>query len=94
MDRSIVLDVRIAKDTNAPLESLATAHLVPNRGIEGDRYYYNIGSFSTGEIPAYDVSIIEEDMYQKLCARIAPYRKRKGASAQYRRQWIFVGNAH
>ena len=66
MDRSIILDLRIAKDTNSPLELLATAHLVPNKGIEGDRYYYNVGSFSTGEIPAYDVSIIEEDMYQKL----------------------------
>jgi hypothetical protein len=66
MDRSIVLDVRIAKDTNSPLESLTTAHLVPNRGIEGDRYYYNVGSFPTGEVPAYDVSIIEEDMYQQL----------------------------
>jgi len=66
MDRSIVLDVRIAKDTNSPLESLTTSHLVPNRGIEGDRYYYNVGSFSTGEVPAYDVSIIEEEMYQKL----------------------------
>ena len=66
MDRSIILDVRIAKDTNSPLESLTTAHLIPNRGIEGDRYYYNVGSFSTGEVPAYDVSIIEEDMYQQL----------------------------
>ena len=66
MDRSIILDLRIAKDSNSPLELLATAHLVPNRGIEGDRYYYNLGSFSTGEVPAYDVSIIEEDMYQKL----------------------------
>ena len=66
MDRSIILDLRIAKDTNSPLELLATAHLVPNRGIEGDRYYYNVGSFSTGEVPAYDVSIIEEDMFQQL----------------------------
>ena len=66
MDRSIILDLRIAKDTNSPLESLTTAHLVPHRGIEGDRYYYNVGSFSTGEVPAYDVSIIEEDMYQQL----------------------------
>ena len=66
MDRSIILDLRIAKDTNSPLESLTTAHLVPHRGIVGDRYYYNVGSFSTGEVPAYDVSIIEEDMYQKL----------------------------
>jgi len=66
MDRSIILDVRIAKDTHSPLESLTIARLVPNRGIEGDRYYYNAGSFSTGEMPAYDVSIIEEDMYQQL----------------------------
>ena len=48
------------------MESLTIARLVLNRGIEGDRYYYNAGSFSTGEMPAYDVSIIEEDMYQKL----------------------------
>jgi len=66
MDRSIILNVRIAKDTVFPLKSLTTAHLVPNRGIEGDRYFYNLGSFSTGELPAYDVSIIEEDMYLKL----------------------------
>jgi hypothetical protein len=66
MDRSIILDVRIAKDMHSPLESLTTAHLVPDRGIEGDRYYFNAGSFSTGKMPAYDVSIIEEDMYQQL----------------------------
>ena len=66
MDKMIILDLRIAKDTISPLKSLSTAHLVPNRGIEGDRYYYHVGSFSTGEMPAYDVSIIEEDMYQEL----------------------------
>jgi hypothetical protein len=66
MDKIIILDMRIAKDTHSPMESLTTAHLVPQRGIEGDRYYYNVGSFSTGDIPAYDVSIIEDDMYQQL----------------------------
>ena len=66
MDKMIILDMRIAKDTYTPMESLTTAHLVPQRGIEGDRYYYHAGSFSTGEMPAYDVSIIEEDMYQEL----------------------------
>ena len=66
MDKMIILDMRIAKDTTSPLISLPTAHLVPHRGIEGDRYYYHAGSFSTGDIPAYDVSIIEEDMYQEL----------------------------
>ncbi|HXX77932.1 MAG TPA: hypothetical protein VEI53_05545 [Ktedonobacteraceae bacterium] len=66
MDKIIILDLRIAKDTASPLASLPAAHLVPNRGIEGDRYYYHAGSFSTGDIPAYDVSIIEEDMYQEL----------------------------
>jgi hypothetical protein len=66
MDKSIILDLRIAKDTHSPMESLTTARLVPLRGIEGDRYYNNLGSFSTGDIPAYDVSIVEEDMYRKL----------------------------
>jgi hypothetical protein len=66
MDKMVILDVRIAKDTHSLMESLTTAHLVPYRGIEGDRYYFHVGSFSTGDIAAYDVSIIEEDMYQGL----------------------------
>jgi hypothetical protein len=66
MDKIIILNMRIAKDTDSPMESLTTAHLVPSRGIEGDRYYFHVGSFSTGDIPAYDISIIEEDMYQEL----------------------------
>lgn len=66
MDRNIVLALRIAADAHAQMTSLATAHLVPGRGIEGDRYYLGVGSFSTGELPAYEVSLIEEDMYQEL----------------------------
>jgi hypothetical protein len=46
--------------------SLPVAHLVPGRGIEGDRYYLGVGSFPSGELPAYEVSLIEEDMYREL----------------------------
>src|SRR5260370_16599054 len=66
MDRNIVLALLIAADANAPMRSLPAVHVVPGRGIEGDRYYLGVGSFSTGELPAYDVSLIEEDMYQEL----------------------------
>ena len=45
---------------------LSTAHLVPGRGIEGDRYYLGLGSFPSGDLPAYEVSLIEEDMYREL----------------------------
>src|SRR5258708_12338097 len=66
MDRNIVLALRIAADANAPMRSLPAVHVVPGRGIEGDRYYLGVGSFPTGELPAYDVSLIEEDMYRDL----------------------------
>jgi len=66
MDRNIVLALRIAADANAPMRSLPAVHVVPGRGIEGDRYYLGVGSFPTGELPAYDVSLIEEDMYREL----------------------------
>lgn len=66
MDRSIVLALRVAPDANAPMMSLPVAHLVPGRGIEGDRYYLGVGSFPSGELPAYEVSLIEEDMYREL----------------------------
>jgi hypothetical protein len=66
MDRNIVLALRIAADANAPMRSLPAVHVVPGRGIEGDRYYLGVGSFPTGELPAYEVSLIEEDMYREL----------------------------
>ena len=66
MDRNIVLALRIAADASAPMRSLPAVHVVPGRGIEGDRYYLGVGSFSTGALPAYEVSLIEEDMYREL----------------------------
>lgn len=47
MKASRILALRIAADVNAPMLSLPIAHLVPGRGIEGDRYYYGLGSIST-----------------------------------------------
>jgi MOSC domain-containing protein YiiM len=45
---------------------LSAVHLVPGRGIAGDRYYLGLGSFPSGDLPAYEVSLIEEDMYREL----------------------------
>ena len=66
MSRNIVLALQIAADSSTPMMWLSAAHLVPGRGIEGDRYYLGVGSFPTGDLPAYEVSLIEEDMYQEL----------------------------
>lgn len=66
MEKSIVLSLRIAATAGEPMTALTTAHLVPSRGIEGDRYYYGVGSFPNGDLPSYDISLIEEDMYREL----------------------------
>jgi hypothetical protein len=66
MEKSIVLSLRIAATASEPMTALTTAHLVPSRGIEGDRYYYGTGSFSSGDLPGYEISLIEEDMYREL----------------------------
>ncbi|MBV9232169.1 MAG: hypothetical protein JOZ18_22860 [Chloroflexi bacterium] len=66
MITSVVRSLWIASDSNSSMISLTTAHLVPGRGIEGDRYYYGRGTFPTGERSGYEVTLIEEDMLHDL----------------------------
>ncbi len=89
MDRNIVLALCIAADASAPMRSLPAAHVVPGRGIEGDRYYLGVGSFSTGELPAYEISLIEEDMYRELEREVLS----KGNGKALRRNIVVSGCA-
>lgn len=53
----------IARAAGTPMLSLPEAHLVAGRGIEGDRYYNEIGSHSGDEDdePSYEVTLIESE---------------------------------
>jgi MOSC domain-containing protein YiiM len=45
---------------------IAEAHTVPGRGIEGDRYYSDIGHFSRQHGPSYEVTLIEQEAINAL----------------------------
>lgn len=54
-----VVSLYIARATRSPMVSLETAHLVPGRGIEGDRFY-SLNALQS-EKKAYEVTLIEQE---------------------------------
>ena len=51
-----------AETAGAPMVSLDEAHLIENRGIEGDRYFLQTGTHSDDDDePSYEVTLIERE---------------------------------
>jgi hypothetical protein len=65
-ERSVV-SLHISPSADTPMTALAVAHLVPGRGIEGDRYYLRRGIGNT-EYDRFtcDVTLIEEETIQAM----------------------------
>jgi hypothetical protein len=43
-----------------------TAHLVPGRGIKGDRFYGHFGNTDASGDDIYDVTLVEQEAIQSL----------------------------
>jgi len=57
-----IIEIHIAPASAAPTQSVAEAHVVPGRGIEGDRYYHTNGTFSEETHKAdSEVTLIEAE---------------------------------
>jgi len=61
-----VASIAIASAPGAPMKRLATAHLVPGRGIEGDRFYTLRGNQSLDEDIVCDVTLVEQEAIAAL----------------------------
>lgn len=57
----IVVSISIAPIQGAPMTLLKTAHLVPGKGIEGDRFYGLNGSRSASDEVIYEVTLVEQE---------------------------------
>src|SRR5690242_1095276 len=59
---SRVIEILIASSPSSSMESRETIRAVPGRGLEGDRYFNGIGTFSpTPNKPDYEVTLIQKE---------------------------------
>jgi MOSC domain-containing protein YiiM len=61
-----VVAIHIAAAGSAPVQSLAKVRAVANRGLEGDRYFTNSGTYSSQPGTGRDVTLIEIEAIEAL----------------------------
>jgi len=83
-----VVSLRISPSAHVPMAALALAHLVPGRGIEGDRFYLRrgIGDAAYDRFTC-DVTLIEEETIEAMKRQDPPV-----ASGDSARRNIVVRN--
>lgn len=56
----------VAPEAGAPMEAVGAVRAVPGRGLEGDRYFREEGSFSRWPKPGRALTLISEEMLEAL----------------------------
>ena len=65
--------IAVAPQAEAPMQLLDVARALPGRGLEGDRYASNAGTFSprASHRPGYELTLIAAEVVEELTARDA-----------------------
>lgn len=68
-----VESIAVAPDAEAPMQLVAAARALAGRGLDGDRYARNAGTFSprAGHRPGYQLTLIGAEVVEELTARDA-----------------------
>jgi len=61
-----VVSIYVSPTASEPLVSIGEAHAVPGKGLEGDRYFGQVGTFSDKPGPAREVTLIEIETIEAL----------------------------
>jgi len=61
-----VVSLQIAPSAGAPMSAAAQVRAVPGRGLEGDRYFSRIGTYSPREGPDREITLIETEAIAAL----------------------------
>ena len=67
-----VVSLYIAPSAHALMNPVTTSHLVPGRGIEGDRFYDHFGNTGASGDDIYDVTLVEQEAIQSLRREKSP----------------------
>ena len=63
---STVIAIHIASTGAAPMRAVTTARAVAGKGLEGDRYYSKLGTYSNESGSGRDVTLIEIEAIEAL----------------------------
>jgi len=58
--------INIAPTAAAPMVSVSQARAVPGRGLEGDRYFEGVGTYSDPTSPSREVTLIELEAIEAI----------------------------
>ncbi len=62
MPTARVAEILIATAANLPMKAVQECHAVAGRGLEGDRYFLNVGTFSPNpQKPDFEITLIEKE---------------------------------
>jgi MOSC domain-containing protein YiiM len=61
-----VVSIHIAAAAGGPMQSVNEVHAVPGKGLEGDRYFSRSGTFSEGQGPSNELTLIESEAMEAL----------------------------
>jgi MOSC domain-containing protein YiiM len=62
----VVGSIQIAKAAGEPMISVSQARAVPGQGLEGDRYFKKIGTYSDNPKPGRDLTLVEFEAIEAL----------------------------
>lgn len=61
------IEILIAGGPNLPMKAVRECHAIAGRGLEGDRYFLNIGTFSPNpQKPDFEVTLIEKECIESF----------------------------
>jgi MOSC domain-containing protein YiiM len=66
MAQGIVMSLHVAPAGAAPIKSIREARAVAGQGLEGDRYFYKLGTYSNDPGSGRDVTLIEMEAIEAL----------------------------
>ncbi|HKV56800.1 MAG TPA: hypothetical protein VJO32_00905 [Ktedonobacteraceae bacterium] len=61
-----IVSIHIASAPGVPMTAITTAHLVPGKGIEGDRFYASRGGDAAADATTCDVTFVEQEALEAL----------------------------
>ena len=96
-----VVAILIAESPSAPMTPVPSVRAVPGRGLEGDRYFLNLGTFSpTPQKPDFELTLIEQEQIEAFATGQAKHLIGKPGMIGFGLDWshcarmAFVGRTY
>src|SRR5690242_15769996 len=64
--QGVVVSIHVAPEARAPLVAVEAVRAVPGKGLEGDRYFAQVGTYSKMKGTGREVTLIEDEALEAL----------------------------